>query len=103
MQLKAGQRLRSQVCASEVIIVRAPKTEIELECGGTSMVDISEAVTEHAAPAPGLDTGTLIGKRYTSPDDDALEVLVTKPGAGTLAARGTPLVFMATKPLPSSD
>jgi hypothetical protein len=103
VQLKAGQRLRSQVCASEVIVVRAPKSAIELECGGKPMVDISEPVTEHAAPAPGLDTGTLIGKRYTSPGDDALEVLVTKPGAGTLAAQGTPLVFMATKPLPSSD
>jgi hypothetical protein len=103
VQLKAGQRLHSQVCTTELIVIRTPKAEIELACGGKPMVDIAEPVTEQAAPAPGLDTGNLIGKRYTSPDDDALEVLVTKAGAGTLAAGGTPLVFMATKPLPSSD
>jgi hypothetical protein len=44
-----------------------------------------------------------MGKRYTTPDESSLEVLVTKAGVGTLAVGGTPLVFTATKPLPSSD
>lgn len=103
MQLKPGQRLRSQVCTTEVIIVRAPKAELDLECGGRPMVDLAEAVITEAAPAPGLDTGSELGKRYTAPEDESVEVLVTVAGAGTLSAGGTPLVVRATKPLPSSD
>ena len=103
MQLKAGQRLRSQVCTTEVIIVRAPTTETELACGGKPMVDVSETVDANTTPAPGLDTGSQMGKRYRAPEGSSLEVLVTKAGAGTLAVGGTPLAFTATKPLPSSD
>jgi hypothetical protein len=83
--------------------VRAPKAELDLACGGTPMVDIAEPVDADAAPAPGLDTGSELGKRYTAPDDEAVEVLVTVAGAGTLSAGSTPLVLRATKPLPSSD
>ena len=43
-----------------------------------------------------------MGKRYTE-DTGALEVLVTKPGAGTLAIGTTPLVLKDSKPLPASD
>lgn len=103
MQLKPGQKLRSQVCTTEVIVVRAPTVDTELACGGKPMVDCSEAAPAEANPAPGLDTGTQIGKRYTSPEDPALEVLVTKAGTGTLAAGDTPLVLKSTKPLPASD
>jgi hypothetical protein len=103
VQLKAGQRLRSQVCTTELIVVRAPTTEIELSCGGKPVVDVADAVDATTTPAAGLDTGTQIGKRYSAPDESALEVLVTKPGAGTLSVGDTPLVFTATKPLPSSD
>jgi hypothetical protein len=103
VQLKPGQRLRSQVCTTEVIIVRAPKTEMQLACGGQPMVDIAESVAADAAPEPGLDTGTVLGKRYTAPDDESVEVLVTVEGAGTLTTGSTPLVARATKPLPSSD
>ena len=103
VHLKPGQRLRSQVCTTEVIIVRAPKSQLELACGGRPMVDIAEPVAADARPAPGLDTGSELGKRYTAPEDDVVEVLVTVAGAGTLSAGSTPLVLRATKPLPSSD
>jgi hypothetical protein len=103
VQLKPGQRLRSQVCTTEVIIVRTPSSELELGCGGKPMVDIAEPAPADAVPTPGLDTGAELGKRYTSPDDEAVEVLVTVAGAGTLTAGSTPLVLRATKPLPSSD
>jgi hypothetical protein len=103
VQLKPGLRLRSQVCSTEVIIVRAPAGDIDLTCGGKSMVGLSESVEPGTSPAPGLDTGTEIGKRYTSETDASLEVLCTKPGAGTLGFRDTPLVLKDVKPLPSSD
>jgi hypothetical protein len=32
--LKPGTRLRSQVCSTEVIVVRPPTAEIQLTCGG---------------------------------------------------------------------
>jgi hypothetical protein len=103
VQLKPGLRLRSQVCLTEVIVVRPPAEEIELLCGGKPMTGLTEPVDPTAAPAPGLDTGTEMGKRYTTDDESSLEVLVTKAGAGTLAAGDAPLVLKDAKPLPSSD
>ena len=47
--------------------------------------------------------GTALGKRYTHPADSSLEVLVTKPGDGTLGDGSTPLVVKESKPLPASD
>ncbi|HEX3707767.1 MAG TPA: hypothetical protein VHV76_14165 [Mycobacteriales bacterium] len=102
--LKSGQRLRSQVCTTEVIVVRVPADDLELSCGGTPMVELGTEITEGGAPAAGLDEGTLLGKRYTTDDaDGALELLVTKGGDGTLAGNGVPLVTKESKPLPSSD
>jgi len=46
--------------------------------------------------------GTQIGKRYVNAAGD-LELLCTKPGTGSLAAGGAPLVVKGAKPLPSSD
>jgi hypothetical protein len=103
VQLKPGLRLRSQVCTTEVIVVRPPAQDLELACGGKPMVELGTEVDAAASPAPGLDTGTLMGKRYTTEDDSTLEVLVTKAGAGTLAAGDAPLVQKDAKPLPSSD
>jgi len=53
-------------------------------------------------PRAPFDTGTLIGKRYTTPDGD-LEVLCTKAGGGSLSLGDTALELKAAKPLPSSD
>ena len=103
MELKAGTRLRSQVCTTEVMVVKAPANEIELTCGGAALVSLDAAIAADGAPAAGLDTGTQLGKRYTAADDDSLELLVTKAGAGTLAAAGVPLVFKEAKALPASD
>ena len=33
----AGQRLHSAVCATEVIVVRAPDAPVDLSCGGHPM------------------------------------------------------------------
>ena len=37
--LAAGQRLKSTVCATEIMIISAPDGDIELHCGGAPMTD----------------------------------------------------------------
>ena len=98
--LKAGTRLKSAVCSTEVMVVAAPKAEVELTCGGAPLIAMGEAGGGTlAADARG---GTQIGKRYVNEAGD-LEVLCTKPGEGTLAVGGVPLEIKGAKPLPSSD
>ena len=49
MPLKSGQRLRSQVCTTEVIVVRVPADDITLSCGGAPMVELGTDVAEGAS------------------------------------------------------
>jgi hypothetical protein len=101
MKLIAGTRLRSQVCSTEVIVVRGGEVADEVTCGGAPLVSIDAPASVGGAPAAGLDTGTQIGKRYTDGHD--LELLATKAGDGTLAIGAEPLTLKGSRPLPSSD
>lgn len=101
-ELKAGSRLRSVVCDTEVMVVMAPEGGVEVTCGGASMVPLGTAVAAGQALDPGAADGTQIGKRYVSAAGD-LELLCTKPGKGSLGAGGAALVIKGAKPLPSSD
>ena len=104
MQFKSGLRLRSQVCTTEVIVIRSPAEDLDLRCGGEPLVELRAEVPEGKSPMTGLDTGTQLGKRYTIDNANAtLELLVTKPGDGTLSLGDVPLVLKEAKPLPSSD
>jgi hypothetical protein len=103
MKLKPGTRLRSQVDATEVIVVRSPADDTKLACGGQPMIDVAAEPEPGLAPAGDPAEGTRIGKRYTLSGDAALELLVTKPGKYGLSIDGTPLVLKEAKPLPSSD
>jgi hypothetical protein len=100
--LKAGSRMRSAVCATEVMVIQAPADDVDVRCGGAPLVPLGTAPSAGAAPAPDAASGTQIGKRYVSEAGD-LELLCTKPGAGTLALDGKPLAIKGAKPLPSSD
>ena len=102
MILKAGSRLRSSVCATEVMVIQAPLGDVDVRCGGAPLVALSTAPAAGAAPAPGAAGGTQIGKRYVNEAGD-LELLCTKPGAGTLALGEVALTIKGAKPLPSSD
>ena len=101
--LKTGSRLRSQVCTTEVIVVRPGSREIALSCGGHPLIDIAATPAEGLALDPAFAGGTLLGKRYTLTDDDTLEVLATKGGDGALSDGATLLVPKEAKPLPASD
>ena len=99
MQTKAGLKLRSTVCSTEVIVVRATSVPVELSCCGAPLTADEVAPP---APAPGAATGVLLGKRYAD-EQTGLELLCTKPGPGELAVDGRPLLVKGAKPLPSSD
>jgi hypothetical protein len=101
-QLKPGARLRSAVCTTEVMVVAAPKGEVEVTCGGAPMLDRDAPPPTGGKPGPEASGGTQIGKRYVNEAGD-LELLCTKPGQGSLASEGKPLAVKQAKPLPSSD
>ena len=100
--LTNGARLRSQVCDTEVIVIRAGETAGTLSCGGAPMIAHGETPDAALSLSPDAAEGTAIGKRYVD-DKDAIEVLATKGGAGSLALDGNPLAIKSAKPLPSSD
>ena len=55
-QLKPGTRWTSSVCDTEVIVVKGPPDEVELTCGGVTMVAAGEEPV-----AGGLDGRCLRG------------------------------------------
>jgi hypothetical protein len=101
-ELKPGMRLRSAVCTTEVMIVAAPKGDVDLTCGGGAMAPLDAPPRTQGAPSPDAAGGTQLGKRYVNEAGD-LELLCTKPGQGSLACAGKPLSVKGAKPLPSSD
>jgi hypothetical protein len=102
MLLKPGTRLRSTVCATEIIVVRAPAGEADLGCGGAPLVPIGGDPPPRGALDAAFAEGTRLGKRYAD-DELGLEVLCTKPGDGSLSLGGRPLPEKDAKPLPASD
>ena len=100
--LKPGSRWRSAVCASEVIVVRAPAAPVLLCIGGTPVLAADSGQPAGGAPDPALAEGTLLGKRYAD-EASGLELLCTRSGAGTITVAGRPATIMAPRKLPASD
>jgi hypothetical protein len=101
VDLKPGTRLRSQVCSTEVIVVRPPAQSVDLCCGGAPMVPVGGPAEERPLDAT-HGAGTLLGKRYTD-EASGIELLCTKAGDGSLSLGSTPITVKDAKPLPSSD
>jgi hypothetical protein len=101
MKLTPGTRLRSAVCDTEAVVVRVPAEGVPA-CGGAAMLPIVEARPQVGSPAPDLAGGSQVGKRYFD-EQSGLEMLCTKPGAGTLSIDGRALQLRESKQLPSSD
>ena len=100
-ELKAGTRMKSAVCSSEVMVIAAPEGDIDVTCGGVSMIG-SVDTAEGGSVDPAHAEGTQLGKRYVNDAGD-LELLCVKPGEGSLATNGEVLVLKEAKALPSSD
>ena len=101
MELKAGTRLASITCDTQVVVVKAPGGDVDVRCGGESMVPLGEESARKDLDADEAE-GTLAGKRYTN-DDASIELLCTKAGQGALSVDGQRLSLKDAKPLPSSD
>ena len=97
--IKNGTRLQSQVCDTQVIVVRSADSLDDLRAGGAPMVPIGEDTDSGLTLDDGLADGNLMGKRYV--DANGAEVLVTKAGKGTLSVGSTPLSIKEAKPLPA--
>jgi len=100
-EIKAGQKLRSAVCDTQVIVIKAIPGDHELSCGGAAMIGLDSPASVSTV-APAMREGTLLGKRYVD-ESEALELLCVKAGEGTLALDGVALGTKQPKALPSSD
>jgi hypothetical protein len=96
--MKPGTKLKSQVCDTEVMVIRCAAGRIE--CGGAAMGEGKAA--ELGAVSADHANGSLMGKRYVDADGQ-YELLCVKNGAGSLAVDGVALVIKDAKPLPASD
>ncbi|BBX91454.1 hypothetical protein H5U98_09355 [Mycolicibacterium boenickei] len=99
--IKNGTRLQSQVCDTQVIVVRSADSLDDLRAGGVAMVPLDQEKDSTATIDAAFSDGNLMGKRYV--DEGGAEVLVTKAGAGTLSVGTTALSLKEAKPLPASD
>jgi hypothetical protein len=99
--IKNGTRLQSQVCHTQLIVVRSGDGLDDLRAGGVPMVPIGEKTSVQHTLDPKLSDGNLMGKRYI--DQNGAEVLITRAGQGTLTVGASPLIVKDAKPLPASD
>jgi hypothetical protein len=100
--LKAGARVKSAVCKSELMLIAVPEQAGQLTCGGVPVIGLKEDAPAGAEIDTDHKQGTQMGKRYTNEAEDIV-VLCTKPGEGGLALDGVTLAVKGAKPLPSSD
>ena len=99
--VKTGTRLQSQVCDTQVIVVRSSDSLDDLRAGGVPMIPLDAEKSADVQLDPAFAGGTVMGKRYV--DEGGAELLVTKAGQGTLTVGETPLSLKEAKPLPASD
>jgi hypothetical protein len=102
VQLRAGMQLESVISPARIIVIRAPKDDVEVCCGGKAMVPVESVAGAGAPPAVQDGSGPVLGKRYAH-EELGLEFLCTRAGAGDLTVNGEPLELKEPKPLPSSD
>jgi hypothetical protein len=100
VELKAGQKLWSAVCDTQVIVVRAPQGDVDLRCGGSAMAPGDGERT--GDPSPGWSGGTVLGKRYAD-EASTIELLCARAGAGSLSLGTEAIAQKSAKPLPASD
>ena len=100
--LKPGTRLFSDVCTTELIVVRTPSAAVDVTIGGCPPVTSAADRSGSAIIVAGHGGGTAMGKRYVD-ERDTLELLCTKQGEGVAALDGVAMVLKDAKPLPASD
>jgi hypothetical protein len=102
MNLILGTRLRSSVCSTEMIVVKAADHQVQVSCGGAPMLEAGSAGGLTGDPDPTYAQGTHLGKRYFH-RSSGLELLCVKAGRGSLSVDGDSFEVKSAQPLPSSD
>lgn len=97
--IKAGTKLSSAVCQTQIMALRVPAEELDITCGGAPM---AVEVSEKGEMDSDLAEGTLVGKRYVD-ECETMEFLCTRAGEGTVQVNGVSLDIKQAKQLPSSD
>ena len=100
--MKAGMRLKSAVCSTVIMVLRAPVMQADVRCGGVAMIELDGVAAPDARIDPTQAQGTLIGKRYVDAQD-RVEILCTQGGEGSLTLDGVGMTVKQPKALPSSD
>lgn len=100
--LKAGTRLKSAVCDTQIMVLRVPSVALEIGCGGHPMLTMQETAPTGLALDEAFAEPSLTGKRYVDAGE-TMEFLCTKGGAGALSVDGVRLAVKQAKALPSSD
>ncbi len=100
-ELKPGSRLKSAVCTTEAIVVKAPAADIDVRCGGVPMI-APDGASDGGSVSADHSAGSLLGKRYVDADE-SVELLCTKAGEGSLSVGDVSLGLKEAKPLPASD
>jgi hypothetical protein len=101
VELKAGARLRSVTCETEVVVVKAARAG-DLACGGAPMVALGDEAAAAAPLDPAFAGGSALGKRYTD-EEGTIEILCVKAGAGSISVDGQLMGLKVAKALPASD
>ena len=96
--MKPGSKLKSQVCDTEVMVIRCGTGTIE--CGGAALGEEKPAAP--GTPSANHAAGSLMGKRYVDAAG-GFELLCVKGGKGSLSVDGVALTIKDAKPLPASD
>jgi hypothetical protein len=96
--MKAGTKLKSAVCDTELMVIRG--ADVVVECGGLPMA--GERPAQRGTVNPAFAEGTRIGKRYIDAAG-SIELLCVKAGQGSLSIGGVALHTKDATPLPSSD
>ena len=95
--MKAGTKLKSAVCDTEVVVIRGAARS-----WSAAVCPWSSKRRRSAADQPAFAQRHKIGKRYVDAAG-TLELLCVKAGQGSLSIAGVALQLKEAKPLPSSD
>lgn len=100
VQIKAGTKLFSAVCDTQIMVLRVPTDDLDVSCGGLPMQ--TEEAAEKSSMTEEAGEGSLVGKRYVD-EAETLEFLCTRGGEGNVSVNGVALEVKQAKRLPSSD
>ncbi len=100
--MKAGARLKSAVCDTQIMVLKVPAVALDVRCGGVAMIGMQDTPPADLVLDGGFAEPTLTGKRYVDAAE-TMEFLCTKGGAGGLSLGDVKLGVKQAKALPSSD